>query len=84
MKVISKVILGLSLSAQIFAAPLEARQSTITTIDTAVNRLLSRVLTEVYTLSMLFKHPSVNIYSNISTSQTLHFSLWACSTSQAC
>jgi len=84
MKVISKVILGLSLSAHAFAAPLEARQSTITTIDTAVNRLLSRVLTEVYTLSMLFKHHSVDICSNISTSQTLHFLLWACSTPQAC
>jgi hypothetical protein len=85
MKIFSKVILSLSLSAQVFAAPLEERQGTgnVTTIDAAVSRLLSRVLTEVYSISMLPKRLSVEIYANVLFSQTPHLPLWGCLTSWA-
>jgi hypothetical protein len=66
MKIFSKIIFGLSLSAQVFAAPLKVRQDgTITVTEAAVNRLLSRVLTELYVISMPFKRRSVDICSNI-------------------
>jgi hypothetical protein len=53
MKIVSKIILGLSLSTQSFAAPLEVRQSgTFAVAEAAVNRLLIRALTEVFNISM--------------------------------
>lgn len=54
MKVFTKALLGLSLSTRVFSAPLEVRQGsgTITVTYAAVNRLLSRSLTEVFNISM--------------------------------
>jgi hypothetical protein len=73
MKIFSKIIFGLSLSARVFAAPLEVRQAgTITVTEAAVNRLLNRVLTEVYVISMPLKRRSVGICSNIPSLQTRH------------
>src|SRR5271170_6442862 len=66
MKIFSKIVLGLFLSAQAFSAPLEERQSmgTITTADAAVNRLLSRILAEVYSLSMVTIILTIAMHSN--------------------